>query len=322
VVVVVKIAGGVAELYTVEGPGRVVVAGPYEEYDQAETEAATRRLVLMATKFAYNDSGWLKDFTPGGEDEGTEPEPGLELAEDDGPLNWTVDGCLTLYGCEDADGGQDTGPKFRTLAAAERHARAHKLRVIDFEYFFTDSELVKDFTTEPDPADAEPEPDTFGRMFCDWITADPHRTVAQAWAEFSHRYAANPGALGEMFDQVVRLSRMAARTLGTTEGATAAEWVFDGNTDHARYVRCVEWDAAGDPRWHEEFGAGDGPLSGQWSDSRTPAGLLAELGVGQIMTAHDESGEAEQEITAAYENAYLESWSARVLSTAVAHIRS
>lgn len=308
----VSIAGGTAELYTVESPDRIVQVGPFTEYAVADGEAQARSLLLVANRFGFSDSGMVKDFTPGGEDEHTEPGP--ELDSPDETIQWTP-GRLTVYTCEERD-RTEHGGQFSTVALAERHAREHKLRVIENDYDFADSEVVKDYT---DAADAEPEPGTFGRMFCDWVAAEPGRTPAQAWGEFSARYSDNAPACAEFYAQVVRLARLAARKLGTEDGETGGGWVFSGNTSAESYARCLELDEIGDPQWHELFGPFTGPLSGEYADGRTPAGLLREVGFTATEREPDDTSEDEQAILAAYEDAYETAWRDEVLRVARVH---
>jgi len=309
----ISIANGTAELYTVESPDRIIQVGPFETYADADAQAQARGLLLVANRFTFSDSGLLKDFTPGGEEERTEPTG--ELADPDGPIQWIVAGTLSVYTCEDRD-RTEHGGQFRTALLAERYAREHKLMVIENDYEFADSEVVKDYT---DAADAEPEPDTFGRMFCDWVAAEPGRTPAQAWGEFSARYSDNAPACAEFYTQAVRLARLAARKLGTEDGKTGGGWVFNGNTSAATYARCLELDDAGDPQWHDEFGPGVGPLSGEYADMRTPAGLLHTVGFTANEREPDGQSEAEQGILAAYETAYEDAWRDEVLRVAREH---
>lgn len=95
--------------------------------------------------------------------------------------------------------------------------------------------------------------------------------------------------------------RTAAKTLGTEHGHSAATWVFDGNTPQATYDHLR--DALDNSGWPLEEIDMPGPLSGEWADSLTPAGLMAQL------QADDADYE---EVCDAYEVAFSEAWTAEV----------
>lgn len=69
----------------------------------------------------------------------------------------------------------------------------------------------------------------------------------------------------------------AAYALGAERGKSAASWYFGGNTSEATYRRVLEQLEAGDPEVYDTFPGS--PLSGEWVDGLTPAGLLALLGL-------------------------------------------
>jgi hypothetical protein len=225
-----------------------------------------------------------------------------------------VDGTIELYGWEARDGSGKSDRQYEDYQYVKGHAEQHGLLVIVFRYEFADSEMVDDFTV-PDP-DAEPEAGSYAAAFCH---AARESSLSEAWQRYAVATVAPVTEADRvaLMDQVVRLARLAATKLGAEEGKTGAKWVFDGNTDRDRYVRCLELDEAGDPAWHDEFGlATDGPLSGEWADGRTRASLLAEIGAADILAEQDDGGEAEQEISDAYENAFTDAWTEEVLRVA------
>jgi len=114
----------------------------------------------------------------------------------------------------------------------------------------------------------------------------------------------------------------AAAALGAEHGRAGGSWVFDGNTDQATYVRCLELDEEGAPEWFDMFGPSSGPLSGEWADGMTPARLADELDVStDAAWGEDPDGDPEllAELCDAYEQAYNEAWRDEVLRTALYH---
>lgn len=69
-----------------------------------------------------------------------------------------------------------------------------------------------------------------------------------------------------------------AVALGTIAGKNAAGWRFDGNTDLATYRAFLAGYRHGDPAVTDAYEA-PAWLSGEWSDSQTPASLMRELGL-------------------------------------------
>jgi hypothetical protein len=87
----------------------------------------------------------------------------------------------------------------------------------------------------------------------------------------------------------------AAYKLGAEHGRNAGSWYFNGHTDESAYRRTLEGITAGDPAVYDTFPSA--PLSGEWADGLTPAGLLELLG----LERDDEDGDA---LCAMYEDGY------------------
>lgn len=233
-----------------------------------------------------------------------------------------VNGVVELYGWEKADGTGKSDKFYGDYQYVKQHCEQYGLRVIVHKFEFADSEMLDDFTGS-DP-DAEPHEFTHAGAFCRWVndSTEPGRTLAAGWEQFTRELTspADDQVRKQVYVQLLRLSRIEARKLGAEEGTAGASWVFDGTTDQARYERCLRLDEDGDPAWHDEFGpSGAGPLSGEHADGRTPATLLADIGVAEILSAEDPGGEAGQEIADAYEEAFGEAWSQEVLRVARYH---
>jgi hypothetical protein len=126
--------------------------------------------------------------------------------------------------------------------------------------------------------------------------------------------------LGRDETLAVALARVAqahrASRLETALGHTAAERVFDGNTDTTAYPRCLRLDADGDPRWWDEFGPTTGALSDEWAEAMTPHSLMAALGVAQEDNPY---GVWETVLCDRYEEAFRTAWHDKVIRTARHH---
>ncbi len=74
----------------------------------------------------------------------------------------------------------------------------------------------------------------------------------------------------------VYMLEVRAREMGEDHGRAAASWYFDGNTSTETYRTVLRGIDDGDPMILATFPSA--PLSGEWSDSPTPASVLADLG--------------------------------------------
>lgn len=78
----------------------------------------------------------------------------------------------------------------------------------------------------------------------------------------------------------------AATRLGEEAGRAAASWYFDGNSDHATYVRVWRGLETGDPEVMDTLPSS--PLSGEWADDPTPGDVLRTLGVDEFDYDNDD----------------------------------
>ena len=107
-----------------------------------------------------------------------------------------------------------------------------------------------------------------------------------------------------------------AAELGREHGTAGGSWVFDGNTEAAEYVKCLELDEEGAPEWFDFYGPMSAPLSGEWADGLTPWTLGQEVGYQGDNPDTDEWERISQEICDAYEQAYYDAWREEVLRMA------
>lgn len=101
-----------------------------------------------------------------------------------------------------------------------------------------------------------------------------------------------------------------AGALGAEHGRARAGWVFDGNTSSATYAHAVKLDEAGDPAWHDYYGA-PAPLSGEYADDMTPRALAVELDLDPDSDLDD--------VCTAYEDAYQDAHDSEVMRVAHYH---
>lgn len=71
-------------------------------------------------------------------------------------------------------------------------------------------------------------------------------------------------------------AKVEAEKLGKQHGEAAGSWFFDGNTSEATYRRVWRGMEDGDPEIMDSLPSN--PLSGEFADGLTPAGLLREIG--------------------------------------------
>lgn len=82
---------------------------------------------------------------------------------------------------------------------------------------------------------------------------------------------------------------------GYDAGAAAGSWLLDGNSTEADARRLLVGIEEGDPEVLDELPSA--PLSGEWADGPTPAGVLASLGL-------DEDADEAEDVLRAFEDGY------------------
>lgn len=97
-----------------------------------------------------------------------------------------------------------------------------------------------------------------------------------------------------------------AAALGREHGKAAASWFFDGNTPTFAYEHTLKGIREGDPMVMDQLPSS--PLSGEFADSLTPAGLVRELGENDESLSSEEWDELCQE----YETAYADEVQAEI----------
>src|SRR5271157_4833767 len=89
-----------------------------------------------------------------------------------------------------------------------------------------------------------------------------------------------------------------AAELGYWRGHNAGSWAIDGNTSDETLRRVIAGYDDGDPQIMDMQPS---PLSGEWADDPTPAGVLEALGV-------DDDDDSADELLTTYETAFSEGY--------------
>lgn len=105
-----------------------------------------------------------------------------------------------------------------------------------------------------------------------------------------------------------------ASAMGAADGKGAASWAFDGGTADHIYRAFLAGYEDGDPMVMGYYDHA-GPLSGEWADGLTPAGLLSAVGVDP-----DDAPEwVEREVCDAYELAFDAAYWGELQRVAILH---